>query len=597
MNKLKAYISKFMSSFTVKMSEKPILMTVVLLLFANLIILAVASVVAIALQADLYANYFTAFASAFRWLILPNSISQIDQSEHFSTLVLAIVVVVCGMILFTGTIIAVVTASLRDYIAKIGGAKGKLNLSDHIVILNYNREVTTILSDLMHSGTDTTVLILSDKTKEFVKEDLASETASMEDPANCKLRLVVRQGNPNNLQDLKEIALEKARGIIVMSAENNNSDFSAIKLAIKLSSLDIPKTCPIGIETDCYGSAKTIRQLQQEISGLKDKSIQPFSSRRKLGQFLALTIINPDFSGVLNELLSFKGCEFYPAEGKDIEHYLENYSRVVPVFASDKTYLLAESPECITQKRIAPYKTDRILPLSKKATAPKEIKLYLIGENNKIEYMLEALKTQKANVKLYSYDINNIEKFAKDVSEQGDENSVAVILSDDTAPPENHDLNVFLTLIELAKRKNYNERLFKVIAEILEPENQSGISEFHVENIIDSTKIVSFFATKLISDPSAGLFYEDIFSHTSDFSDFWIDKAENLFDLTDLKPFNSYAEFVRAVYNGSGKTLIPIGILINGKNEFFCEELDTQRNFTITNNDKIIYMALNEKTI
>ena len=610
MKKIKAFFKRIFSTFTVRMSQRPVLMTVLILLGINFGILLLAAGIAIPLGLELpdgtsYPLYFYSFSVTLRWLVLPNSVLTTTEG-NIPLLVLAVIVVVVGMVLFTGTIIAIITTYLRGYIGKRGEAKGKLNLSNHIVILNYNNKVSETLIDFMHAKVGETVLVLSDRTKEQVKDDLANEFAMLKaKPAQKKLKLIVRKGNPSSIAELQEIGLERAGGILIMdsdtvedyvgNAEISAADYDIIKLVMKLSNLDISPSCQIGVDADTAETVEMIRHLQSTVPSLKNKSIQAFSHNQKLGQFLALSILCPPLSGVLTELLCYSGSSFHAIEESlNPEEYLKNYSGGIPIIESEnKLYVLTQCTDLCAKKRTHPHRFNRLLPPSKLIEDTGKLKLFVIGRNRKSEYMLQVLKSENSSAEIREYEKHEVKRFCEELTSYGDKHSVALILSDDTVPPDKYDSNIFLTLIELSRLVDLQNRPFQIIAELLQPDNEKSIEELKIRNIIISTRIISFLATKLIKDAAAERFYEDIFTHSLAQDcrfDLWVKDAEYLFDFNVDVSFSSYSEFVHAAYYGSNKKIMPLGMIKDGKNIFFCTNMDCHRSLVLEKSDKIIYV-------
>jgi hypothetical protein len=367
-------------------------------------------------------------------------------------------------------------------------------------------------------------MILSSKTKEFIKAELDSEVAALGRKCKSKLKLIVRQGDPTSLQELEDICIDNAKGVLIMSEKENTgtqadlscADFSVVKLVLKMASIDMDPECPIGVEADTETTADMIRQLKRDIVGLHNKGIQVFSRDKKLGQFLALTITSPKLSGIVNELLRYEGSEFYPSNETDIDELLRTAGSLIPVInMQGKTYVLAESRKDVTKRRLFGYETDRKLKPASTAVSKNKIKLYMIGENRKSEYMLETLKKERPDIQVFKYKTNDTVKFAQDLAKNGDKDTVALVLSDETVAESQYDANVFMMLIELSKHCDIKKRDFKIIAQILDPNNQKALEEFEVQNIIVSNRVISFFATKLLEDPRAEIFYEEIFCEGS----------------------------------------------------------------------------------
>jgi hypothetical protein len=612
MKKIKEFLEKKFATFTVKMSQKPVLMTVIILVLLNAALLLIVGLIATLLDSTRYPTYFAGLMVAAQWLVSPNAVAQVEGGA----VILAFATIGIGMVLFTGTIVAVVTNSLRAYIAKKSEAKGKLNLNDHIVILNYNHKVPAILTDLMYNECDDTVIILSNKTKDEVQAELKAEVSMLTKKPTSKLSLIVRKGNPHSLAELSDISISRAKGILIMDDGHINTcdkliqsgDFSVLKLVLRLSSIETRLDCPIGIEADTQETAEMIEKLNLSIEGLKGRNIQAFSHNKKLGQFMALCIICPPLADVLNELLAYSGCGFYPApasadrtENETVDCFLKENNACIPIASyENKTFVFSEKESDFAKKRETHFAFERLLAPSKIEKPLVLPNIYLIGKNKKCDYMLQALNAENSSLVVRRYETHDMQTFAKDVVASGNENTIAVILSDDSVKEEDYDSNVFLTLIELFKLVDPNERKFKVIAEILDPDNQPSVKKFNIHSIIVSTRIVSFFATKLLTDVTAEHFYEEIFTNAiaaeDDEFDIWVKEAKYLFDFDGFDSgltFKTNAEFVNAAYYGSNKKLMPLGVMRERKNTYFCKNMDEVVNLVINKDDKIIYIEYN----
>jgi len=404
------------------MNQRPIVMTIMLLVTINLVFLGLAAVVATAINPEPYATFFHALAAVFSFLVVPATVAGLEDT---GMIVLGTTVVVVGMLLFTGTIIALVTTTLRDYLINKGGARGKLNISGHIVILNYNAEVPAMLVKLMCADERRTVLVLSDKEKSQVRADLLSSLATLDEKPAGRLKLIVRQGNPSSLCELHEIGLTSAAGLLIVNDRSNQSDqlgnadyLGVLKLVLTISNLDFPENFPIGVETCTQVATDTMTQMQNDIDGLKNKNIHFFSHHKMLGEHLASHIDTKN--------------------------------------------------------------------------------LYVIGENKKLKYMLNAL----ADIKVRQFRKDEIAAMADSLAKNNEANVTLVILSDDTTSPEAYDANVFLALIELSQRCGIANRNFKIIAEIIDPNNKKNLEKFNVQSIVISTEIISSYAVGIIESAS-----------------------------------------------------------------------------------------------
>jgi hypothetical protein len=587
-------IQKVNNTWTIVKSRHPIFTAVLMILFCAMILVLTLSVVLTMVDRNL--KYSEALKTIFTYHTGTSS----ANNPNNALFVVRLIAIISGTLLFSGTIISIMTTLIRNYITNRDGAKGRLRISNHLLILCYNKEVPAILADLMYNPNHKIVLLLSDAKKQQVFDELNATIAALDEKPKHKINLIVRQGNPASLSELKDVGIERAGAILIMNSNAGVSDESreadylgSLDLVLKLGNFNLRPDVPIGVETSTQEASEIMRSLRKDILGLKDKQIQFFAHHKKIGQFMALAVTNPDLCNVLSEILSYRGCEFYPIDKISREEYLKNNCAGIPtVVFGEKMYCLADDEASARRKRAHPYKTERRLQTSRERTAKRPLKLFVIGKNRKYKYLVEALKQTRPDTVINHFETNDIKNFVDTVVKQGDRDTVAVVLSDDTVPPKNYDANVFWTIIELSRVASISERPFKIFAEIIDPKNQKSLENLNIQNFVVSTQVVSTFSNKLLNDANSVHFYEELFVNPSEFFDIDVSPANEIFDITEAQTFSSYAEFVHAGYYGTRgeETIIPFGVYTDAKNYvLFCAELDKKRDFVVKPDDKIIY--------
>ena len=154
MKKLKSFFLKLKAKKTLRTYQKPLAVTLVTLLLINIAVLCVGSTLALILDTQYYGKEFFdgkfiyAFITNATWMISPNTLTKLEVGSNKLMLVLAIIIVILGMILFSGAIIATVTTALRSFIDKKSKAKGKIIVNNHFVILNWNSKVPEMIYNL-----------------------------------------------------------------------------------------------------------------------------------------------------------------------------------------------------------------------------------------------------------------------------------------------------------------------------------------------------------------------------------------------------------------------------------------------------------------
>ncbi|MDR2596600.1 MAG: hypothetical protein LBC76_04680, partial [Treponema sp.] len=594
---MRKIVQKINNTWTIVKSSHPIFTAVLMILFcAMLLVLTLAGVLTLI---DKNIKYADALKTIFTYHTGTSGANNPDNAVF----TVRLIAIISGTLLFSGTIISIMTTFIRNYITNRDGAKGRLRLSNHLLVLCYNKEVPAILADLMYNPSHKTVLLLSDVKKQQVFDELSATVAALDEKPKYKINLIVRQGNPSSLSELKDVGVEHARAILIM---NNNTSVGSelcgadylgcLDLVLKLGNFKLRPNVPIGVETSTEEASDIMRSLHKDILGLSDKQIQFFAHDKKIGQFMALAVSNPDLCNVLLELLSYRGCEFYPIDTVSREEYLQNHCAGIPTAVfSGKMYCVADDEAAARRKRAHPYKTERRLQASKTGLIRRPLTLFVIGKNRKFKYLIDALKMTHPDTVIKLFKTDDIHNFVDTVVKQGDCDSVAVVLSDDTVAPKSYDANVFWTIIELSRVTSINERPFKIFAEIIDPKNQKSLENLNIQNFVVSTQVVSTFSNKLLNDANSVYFYEDLLTPAGLF-DIDVSRADEIFDITEAQVFSSYAEFVHAGYFGTREAdtaIMPFGIYTDEKNYIlFCAELDKKRSFVVKPADKIIYASI-----
>ncbi len=572
------------------------------MIFINLAILVIAAFIALKID-DTFKNFFDAFANgAIKWLIIPNSVLTIENPK---LLILAVFVLVVGMVLFSGIIIALTTNQIKAYIEKKQSSSGKLHLQDHIVILNWNNKVPELIADLLYvDDQKITVVLLADVDKTYAEKQIQNVICDLDvskkDIKN--LMVLVKKGDSLLESDLKDISINKARAIIIMNEENENMSLkerylTVIKTILALSECEISLEVPFVAEIKDYDSIEKVNVLNKIVGSLKNRVVLPICFDMRLGQIIAQTVIDSKMEELYLSLFSFKDAEVYYLENVTFEEALKNYPYLTPLGKDDKgVFVLAESEKDLDPqaaftgdiKNIAlkPFKEDRNLDV------------YIVGRNNKLDYILETFQEyrdiyqNKFNVE----HVNNegINDLLTKINNNTKESTI-LLLSDENQETDVLDSNVIDALIYI--ESNLTNRSTNLIVELLEPKNYSIISNFNIRNTIISNKIISLLLSKLALYPKTAPFYEDLLTMTlkegdeTDDSQIFIKKVSDIFVFADKLSFSSIKEFIISFYYSNNKVSMPIGFVKEEKLELFYGDL-TKIPFTIEKDDYIILINL-----
>ena len=610
MKRLKSLLLKLKAKKTLKTYQKPLLVTIITLLVINFIILFVGSIIAYIIDNNLYdkelfnGKYLEAFVTSIKWMISPNTIMNYKTHENLEILILAVVIVVIEMVLFSGAIVAMVTTSLRNFIDKKSKAKGKILVSNHFVILNWNSKVPDMIYNLMLKGYKDSIIILSNQNKEFIENEIKSLFLTYDVKTKAQANLIIKEGDSLLRSNLEDISIEKAKYITIMARDDMfdgdddniiNSDLLNLKIVLRLGSFDLRDDAQIVVETDSNVTRGQIENLAYTVSSLKDKKIIPVSFNKKIGQIIAQSIVCPEMSQIYLKLFSFEGAEFYSVEtDESIIDHMKTHNDAIAVAKLHKIFVLADDKKDNHSLREKPYTCDRKLEKAE-LTKKEKFTVFMIGDNSKREYILDNLERSQESAHLdfdlISYHKNENERLINDIKNTEGEKKV-LILSDDNVGSESYDANVFVSLIELSKSFPKRENI-TYITELLDSRNLSSVQDFDIKNTIISNKMMSLLITQLVMNDDSKKFFEKLLttdsSDSSNDFDINVTKVSSLVKIEKELRFESKAELLQTFYNTfEGKNIL-IGILKNNEYIYLNKDQDKKEDIILLPDDSFIY--------
>ncbi len=611
MKKIRSLISKIKAKATVQTYRQPLLATIVALLLVNLAVLVTASVIALVIDGDgshFNGSFIEAFAASLSWMITPTSITKYSISTDFGVMILAAVVIGIEMILFSGAIIATLTAAVRSYIEKKSAVSGKIVISGHFVILNWNSRVPDMIYNLITKNYRAPVVILSDRSRDFVLNEISSTVSSHAESGGTrhknKINLIIKQGSPLLHGMLEDISVENASAVVVMSRDDmtpgddpgiSNADLNAMKITLALGGFSFPEDCNIVIETDTEETRDRLKNLSRTIKSLSGKNIIPVSFNRKIGQIIGQTVMTPALADIYLELFSFDGFEFYSHGTETVEEYMASHTDAIPVIRYDRLFVLAEDESCLEKRRPAPYVCERTLvPAS--GTVPGRLSVFVIGRNSKHSAIMENLRLAAgrdgSEISVSEYAKTDTAGLIADVRKTKGTRKV-LILSDDTVSPDSYDANVFMTLMALQSAFPERDEL-SFTTEILDPRNLAGVRDFNIRNAIISNRMISLLLIQMALNRGAERFYDGLLTSDSEeggeYFDICVSPLPNVLDPSQDLSFRSGAELVGSFYRTFGGKMMLLGVNDGTETRFAAGHQDDEVPVTLSASDSLVYI-------
>jgi hypothetical protein len=595
MRSFKKVIQKTKSYINIKTYKRPLVYVITLMVLLNILILAIASFIALSID-DSFSNFFDAFFNgSLKWMLTPNAILSITNPK---LLTLAVIILVIGLILFSGTIIALTTNAIKDYFQTKKDNSGKITLDEHIVIINWNSKVPELVSDLLYLEMKALTIMIVSMCDKHQAESLILNALKKEQRQKklANLNVLVKQADPLIISNLTDVSIDKAKAIIIMNNEKSN-DLHVIKNVLSLGPLHFMYQPPIVVEIKEQESEQKLYTLSKVVKDLEEHLILPVCFDQRLGQIIAQTMIEERLESIYLSLFSFEGSEVYKIKNVTFDDVLNTHTHAIPVMTyKNDTFAISlnqDTAQLSSTKKNTPIQELTLKPFK----SFEDMDVYIIGSNNKQSFISEAFKHYElltsSHFTVSFYDHNKLDEMIVDLN-KNERKAKILLLSDENKEFQELDNDIIESLIYLEthlKRKDIS-----VIVEILNPKHSQIIQGFRIKHTIISNKIISLLLSKLAFEAEAAHFYQELLTIDQnnegvDLQSISIVHAKDLVKEALPISFTSIKSLIASIYQSSQKTFIPIGHFVNHKLTIFEGDL-TSLSFNLTNEMDIILMRV-----
>ncbi|MBN1778009.1 MAG: hypothetical protein JW811_07795 [Clostridiales bacterium] len=285
------------------------------------------------------------------------------------------------MISFTGALIGYLTNKISHYVEYSNAGAHPLDLSEHIVILNWNNRAAEIINDMLYKQKRELIVVLVQDGKENIEteiKDRLSDTVRKENKQlsvqykhlpliqrrriisenrlRNKLTIIVRQGDIYAAERLIDISVGQAKSIIILypghiycgikndssnQVDKEHEDCSTVKLLMQVSEIAGNETSrnnqPIIVEINNDWTMELVQHIIQQKQKSGKSNIIAVPVNHILGDILAQVIIMPELNLVYNELFSYRGAEFFTKTTEETdeisftEKYLAKHANALPL--------------------------------------------------------------------------------------------------------------------------------------------------------------------------------------------------------------------------------------------------------------------------
>ena len=373
--------------FSIRLAKNPGQIVLLSILFFNIVFIFLSAFIIskMSLTGTEELGFFESAFYTISMILDAGCISYVVEDigpQNAAIAIICLLIVIIGMISFTGAVIGYVTNYISSFIEDSNAGNHKLVMSNHFVILNWNSRALEIVNDLLYSDSIKKVVVLVGSGKAEVErqiEERLHETVKRENDKiaeKCSdksffarkmycsknrfknnLTIVVREGDVFSSKQLFDISLHHASSVVILGEEINNSlcKYAVNEKAEKYdkgNSLTIKTLMQVSDITSASYSEDNQRiiveitddwtwNLVQKIIRSKQVdgkcNIVRVRVNQILGKLMAQFSLMPELNSIYNELLSNKGATFYSSHCDEsdelsyVEASLSSNTHVIPL--------------------------------------------------------------------------------------------------------------------------------------------------------------------------------------------------------------------------------------------------------------------------
>lgn len=220
--------------------------------------------------------------------------------------------VTLGGIFIVSTLIGLLSAGIEAKVDELRKGKSLVIENSHTLILGWSPKIFTIIPELVianESEKRPVVVILADRDKVEMEDEISAKAG---DTKNT--RVVCRSGSPFDPTDLEIVNPEGAKSIIILSEENEKSDFNKIKSLLALTNKSLKNA-----EKPLHVVMEIIEEKSADlVKIIAPRQVEYIHTDDIISRIMVQTCRQPGLSVVYIELMDFDGDEMYFAEEKSL---------------------------------------------------------------------------------------------------------------------------------------------------------------------------------------------------------------------------------------------------------------------------------------
>lgn len=473
-----------------------------------------------------------------------------DTGWGFRVVMLGVTV---GGIFIVSTLIGVLSAGISGKLDELRKGHSFVIENNHTLILGWSDKIFPVISELVIANENQkrpSIVILAPRDKIEMEDEIRIKI-----PVLKNTRVICRNGDPIDLDDLKIVNPDEARSILILAGSESDPDIHVIKTILAI--LNNPERG----ESSYHIVAEMNDIKNKEVAEMVGKDeITLVHSEDLIARVIAQTCRQSGLSIIYDELLGFEGDETYfqhepRLEGKSFKNALFAYedSSVIGIRFSDGTIkinppmdtsfgkddsviAISEDDDTIILSGRNDFAVDTaafadagiqnhnpehtlILGWNKRGfSIIRELDNYLakgstatIVNENEITDELAALKKLVKNQEISFKRGETTDREVLEVLDLKLYNHIIILCYSDTLNVQEADSRTLITLLHL---RNISEKLgkeFSIVSEMMDIRNKQLAEVTKADDFIISNKLISAMLSQLSENRELKAVFDDLF--------------------------------------------------------------------------------------
>ena len=466
----------------------------------------------------------------------------------------AMLLVTLGGIFVISALIGIINTGFQDRLAELRKGRSRVIESGHTVILGWNQQVFTILSELINANANQrgrNVVVLADRGKLEMDDEIRTRI-----PDTKGTKIVCRSGSPVDLDEIDIAAIQRSRSIIVLAPEVDEPDIEVIKTILAITNDPNRRAEPYHVVAELHdpGNVEATRLVGKD-------ELELVVVGDVVSRIIAQTCRQAGLSIVYNELLDFDGDEIYfsrqpaldgrtfgdallafdestviglaTADGRvhlspPSATVLADGDQLIVIAADDDSIRLADpgrvavEPEAIVvciPTPVAPEATlllgwnHRVAQIARELDgyATKGSKLTIVSDDPAAVAAVEALRPRLANQLLRFVPSSTTSREVLDGLDVATYQHVLVVSPVDRYDAQRADARTLVTLLHLRDIASLAGHPFSITSEMADVRNRSLAEVTRADDFIVSDRLISLLLTQVAENKQLNAVFADLF--------------------------------------------------------------------------------------